>query len=438
MGGAVQTYKACLAPLLINPPRGASISVPCGKCRLCLLNKRNDLSGRAIVESEGAAYVCMVSLTYRNNPDGTLPPGASDFVTDHLSAFVRAERKKGKISHGGLRYLATGERGPQGSKRCHYHIMLMYRDGRPAHWPRVSSSRDRVHLPTWPHGHLTISESDDPARLARYVAYYAYKNSANAFEETPLGRRRLFAGPFFSRSPVLGYSFAVSVAREYAEKGLCPASAAYRVKGARSNGKTGEFYFRGTLRDVFASEYVKAWRELNGSDPLPSDFITSRFYDPIAHREMASDEASGIASEVLGRPRPSSASVQFDLDEQDASAFSPDVSDLAITRCRVAGVQALLTARSDKTALLEVPGVSLPFRLSSDPDVSARQQLLAAGVGFSDARALGRWLNQHWWASERLSDLAERKAAAARASPRRSLKSSRHWADDCFLGGAFS
>lgn len=437
MAGA-QAFKSCLAPLMMNPPHGPSISVPCGKCRLCLRNRRNDLAGRAIIESHGAAFVAMVTLTYRNDPDGSLPPGASDFVTDHLSLFIRAERKKGKIPPCGLRYLATGERGPNGTKRCHYHVLMIFKDGRPAHWPAVSSGRDRVHLPTWRHGHLTILESDDHQRLARYVAYYAYKTGPSSFEETDNGPRRLFAGPFFSRNPVLGHDFAVSVAREYAEKGLCPHDASYSLKGQWSKSVTGRFYFRGTLRDVFVTEYVDAWRRLNGSDPLPSEFVMEKFYDPISRREMASDAIASLDAEILSRPRPSASSVQFDLDEEDASAFSPDVSDLAITRCRVAGVQALLTARSDKTAILEVPGVSAPFLLSSDPDAPARQQLLAAGVGFGDARALGRWLNKHWWASERPSDLAERKAAAARVSPRRSIKSSRPWSDDCFSGGAFS
>lgn len=431
------TFKACLAPLTINPPQGASISVPCGKCSWCVRNRRNDLAGRAIVECDNAAYVCMVTATYRNNPDGSMPDGALDFIPDHLSRFIRAERKRGKLPPGGLRYLATGERGPNGSKRCHYHALLIFKAGRPPHWPSVASSKDRVHLASWPHGHVTISESPDHKRLARYVAYYAYKFGPDTFEETPDGPRKLYAGPFFSRNPVLGHDFAVSAAHEWAAKGLVPHDAGFSMKGQSSLGLTGNFYFRGTLQGVFVSEYVQEWRRLYGSGPIPSDFIMSKYHDLVARKEMAAAAVSSLDAEILSRRRPPASSIQFDLDEQDAAAFSLPVSDVAMTRCRLSGRQAVLTARSDKTALLEVAGMSAPFHLASDPDAPARQQLLRCGLSYADARALGRWLNKHWWASECRAADAERKANAARVARRRNLKASRRAAGDPWGGSSW-
>lgn len=415
-------FKACQAPLLIEWDDKPSISVPCSKCGWCLMNRRNDLAGRALVEALDAPYCCMVTLTYRNNPDGSLSDGAHDFIPDHLSKFVRSERKRGKLRAAGLRYLATGERGPNGSKRCHYHVFMWFKDGRPKHWPSVQSSRDRVHLASWPHGHVTISETMSRGHMAHYVAYYAYKNGPDAVEQTPDGPRRLFAGPFFSRNPVIGHDFAVRLARDYAEQGLIPWDASYTLKAASSAGKDKRFYMQGRMRGVFMESFIAAWREKFKVDPPITDFLMEKYFDPVARREMARDDAYGVTAEILARRRPSEASIQFDLDHQDAALGPPDTSSLAVTLCQVNGVGAVLTALADKTATLHTADLERPFQITSDPDVSARMQLLRAGVAPADARALGRWLNRHWWQVEREADLAQRREAAAWASRRRSRR----------------
>lgn len=415
-------FKACQAPLLIEWDDKPSISVPCGKCDWCMMNRRNDLAGRALVEALKAPYCCMVTLTYRNNADGSLSDGAHDFISDHLSRFVRSERKRGKLRAAGLRYLATGERGPNGSKRCHYHVFMWFKDGRPGHWPSVQSSRDRIHLASWPHGHVTISESMNRGHMAHYVAYYAYKSGPDAMEQTPDGPRKLFAGPFFSRNPVLGHDFAVQFARDHVERGIIPWDASYTLKAASSAGKDKRYFMKGTMRAVMMESFVEGWRAKFKSDPPITEFLMEKYFDPIARREMARDDAFGVGAEILARPRPSGASIQFDLDEQDASAAMPDVADLAVTVCRVEGGNAVLTAKADKTATLHAADPERPVLITCDPAVSARVQLLRAGVSPADARALGRWLNRHWWQVEREADLAERREAAARASRRRSRR----------------
>ncbi len=399
-----------------------AISVPCSKCGWCMMNRRNDLAGRALVEAVHAPYCCMVTLTYRNNDDGSLSDGANDFISDHLSRFVRSERKRGKVPASGLRYLATGERGANGSKRCHYHLFMWFKDGRPKHWPAVQSSRDRIHLPSWPHGHVTISESMNRGHMAHYVAYYAYKSGPDAVEQTPDGPRKLFAGPFFSRNPVLGHDFAVQFARDHVERGLIPWDASYTLKAASSAGKDKRYYMKGAMQAVMMKSFVEAWREKFKSDPPITDFLMEKYFDPIARREMARDDAFGVGAEILARPRSSQAAIQFDLDEQDASSAMPDVPDLAVTVCRVQGVDAVLTAKADKTATLLAADPERPVVLTFNPDVPARAQLRRAGVSPADARALGRWLNRHWHEVERQADLSERRQAAVMVSRRRELR----------------
>ena len=399
-----------------------AISVPCSKCGWCMMNRRNDLAGRALVEAAHAPYCCMVTLTYRNNDDGSLSDGANDFISDHLSRFIRSERKRGNLPASGLRYLATGERGANGSKRCHYHVFMWFKDGRPKHWQAVQSSRDRIHLPSWPHGHVTISESMNRGHMAHYVAYYAYKSGPDAVEQTPNGPRKLFAGPFFSRNPVLGHDFAIQFARDHVERGLIPWDASYTLKAASSAGKDKRYYMKGTMRAVMMESFVEAWRAKFKSDPPITEFLMEKHFDPIARREMARDDAFGVGAEILARPRPSETAIRFDLDEQDASSAMPDVPDLAITVCRLQGGDAVLTAKADKTATLLAADPDRPFVLTFDPDVPARAQLRRAGVSPADARALGRWLNRHWHNVERQADLSERRQAAVMASRRRELK----------------
>lgn len=415
-------FKACEAPLLIEWDDKPAISVPCNKCGRCVMNRRNDLAGRAMVEALDAAYCCMVTLTYRNNPDGSLSDGAHEFISDHLSRFIRSERKRGKLRSAGLRFLATGERGPNGSKRCHYHVLMWFKDGRPKHWPAVQSSRDRIHLPSWPHGHVTISETMSRGHMARYVAYYAYKSGPKAVEQTPDGPRKLFAGPFFSRNPVIGHDFAVQFARCHVEQGLIPWDASYTLKAASSAGKNKRFYMKGTMLAVMMETFVEGWRAKFKSDPPITDFLMEKYFDPIARREMARDDAFGVGAEILARPRPSEAAIQFDLDEQDVSAAMPHVGSVAVTVCRVQGSDAVLTAKADKTALLHVADPGRPFILTFDPGVPARAQLRRAGVSPADARALGRWLNRHWHEVERQADLQGRRQAAVMASRRRERK----------------
>ena len=415
-------FRACQAPLLIEWDGKPAISVPCSKCGWCVMNRRNDLAGRALVEALEASFCCMVTLTYRNSADGSLSDGAHDFIADHLSKFIRSERKRGKLRSAGLRYLATGERGPNGSKRCHYHVFMWFKDGRPKHWPSVQSSRDRVHLASWPHGHVTISESMSRGHMANYVAYYAYKSGPDAVEQTPDGPRKLFAGPFFSRNPVIGHDFAVQLANEHADKGLIPWDARYTLKAQSTSGKNKSFYMHGKMRSVFMESFVAAWRDKFKGDPPITDFLMEKYFDPIARREMARDDVYGVGAEILARPRPSETAIRFDLDEQDASSAMPDVPDLAVTVCRVEGVDAVLTAKADKTATLHAADPERPVVLTFNPDVPARAQLRRAGVSPADARALGRWLNRHWHEVERQADLSERRQAAVMASRRRELK----------------
>lgn len=105
--------------LVFNSAQGfidKPVTIPCGKCIGCKLERSRQWAIRCVHESKLHENNCFVTLTYNNE---NLPKDGSLHL-EHLQKFFKKLRKK----YGeGIRYFACGEYGDKNS-RPHYHICL--------------------------------------------------------------------------------------------------------------------------------------------------------------------------------------------------------------------------------------------------------------------------------------------------------------------------
>ena len=95
------------------------VSVPCGRCMECRLEKKRQWAMRCMHEASLYDDNCFVTLTY---DDAHLPPfGSLDYKEpDDLQIFLKALRQK--YAPRRIRFFGAGEYGDLG--RPHYHLLL--------------------------------------------------------------------------------------------------------------------------------------------------------------------------------------------------------------------------------------------------------------------------------------------------------------------------
>lgn len=117
----------CFAPVNV-PKRGFTdlrVTVACGRCIGCRMDRVRDTATRCVHESKLHAYSCMVTLTY---DDEHLPRGGS-LYPPHFVAFMKALRYARSSVVGGrrvyspIRFLQAGEYGSR-LLRPHHHALL--------------------------------------------------------------------------------------------------------------------------------------------------------------------------------------------------------------------------------------------------------------------------------------------------------------------------
>lgn len=120
----------CVAPQVIFPHRSIDwcdqneefpVSVPCGKCIPCLVNKRQDWSFRLEQEHKASRGALFVTLTY----DEKHVPLDGSLCKRHLQKYLKRLRKLDQKTNGTtrIRYYAVGEYGGR-TGRPHYHLLL--------------------------------------------------------------------------------------------------------------------------------------------------------------------------------------------------------------------------------------------------------------------------------------------------------------------------
>lgn len=194
--------------LTFDPKLGdGMLSVPCGQCMGCLVDKRRAWKVRGACEAQMHPYSSFLTLTFS---DDYLPYPPQVCVRD-LQLFFKRLRKS-LPDH--VAYLACGEYGER-DRRPHYHVCLFGHDFAEDRYPWSTSqsgytqyrspSLERI----WPFGHSTISAFDPTT--AEYTAGYITKSNRPKLEwlDVITGETGSLHKEFLlaSRKPAVGLSW---------------------------------------------------------------------------------------------------------------------------------------------------------------------------------------------------------------------------------------
>lgn len=145
------------------------VSVPCGRCIGCRLDKSAEWAARAVHESALHQDACFLTLTYS---DEHLPHGGT-LVKSHLQNFNKLLRYH--LRDRKVRYLGCGEYGEH-TKRPHYHELLF--GYRPDDLVKYSStlSTSAFLESIWKFGSIKVGELtfESAAYTARYTMKKMY------------------------------------------------------------------------------------------------------------------------------------------------------------------------------------------------------------------------------------------------------------------------
>lgn len=292
----------CLQPVLVLQ-HGEWRHFSCRRCRNCIKGRKSDYVGRMCLETRQAAHTLFATVTYASGE-----PGADKFVVRDTQLFMKRLRQKyardarrngfvGEViqtpprkiakrredvsertlkdrarrdafigppkprrKQARLRFIRVGERGTNGTRRCHWHFLL-WADGPKPDWQRSKETHKNQVWDMWPQGWSDVShvQSDQPVRTANYVGKYIIKS---AFDEA--------ACVGFSSRPALGAQGMAEIARRAAVAGL-PLRETYTLPNVLMTrgehaGKHRKFRMCGAARDAAFKAYREKWIEINGSD----------------------------------------------------------------------------------------------------------------------------------------------------------------------------
>jgi len=146
------------------------ISVPCGQCIGCRLDRTRQWATRCMHESQLHEENCFLTLTYN---DENLPDGGS-LIKKDFQDFMKRLRKQ--ISPIKVRYFHSGEYGEK-FRRPHYHALLFGYDFPDKRLHQIQNEQryytSVLLAKLWPHGYSTIGSVTFES--AAYVARYCMK-----------------------------------------------------------------------------------------------------------------------------------------------------------------------------------------------------------------------------------------------------------------------
>lgn len=154
----------CVSPISIKDPRqkrgSIRITVPCGRCGACKVNRRKDWSFRIRQEFKEASSAKFVTLTYDDENIRIGDCGFPTLVKRDLQLFIKRVRwYQAKLDTEKIRYYAVGEYGSK-TYRPHYHIILF----------NVCNVVMDCLLGIWRKGHIDVGEVTDAS--IHYVTKY--------------------------------------------------------------------------------------------------------------------------------------------------------------------------------------------------------------------------------------------------------------------------
>jgi hypothetical protein len=192
--------SAVTGKVLFRPFSGCEfISLPCGQCIGCRLERSRDWAVRCVHESKLWKENCFITLTYNNEN----LPAHSSLVRQDLTKFFKRLRKR--YNHQ-IRYFACGEYGDK-LHRPHYHAILfnhdfqdkfLFQNGKfPLY---ISPALNEI----WPFGHSVVAGFSFES--AAYTARYCVKKITGKDAREHYGDR-LPEFSAMSRRPGIGHDF---------------------------------------------------------------------------------------------------------------------------------------------------------------------------------------------------------------------------------------
>lgn len=181
-------YPIRISPKIVGDGSGQFVQqhgyVPCGRCRVCRLNKAREWSVRIMDEVQHSRVSCFVTLTYS---DENLPKNGTLVVKDCQKFFKRLRKNSGRE----CRYYLGAEYGDLG-RRPHYHVCLF------------GFSREDYDIinKAWGLGYISIGDVSYDS--ASYVARYTEKKLYGDFAVDYVGRGVIPEFALMSRRPGIG------------------------------------------------------------------------------------------------------------------------------------------------------------------------------------------------------------------------------------------
>lgn len=189
------------------------LTVPCGQCIGCRLERSRQWAIRCVHESKSHNENCFVTLTY---DDDNLPYHENLNRPDIQKFFKRLRRKIGKF-----RTFYCGEYGDQ-TKRPHFHTLIFGYSPADAKLAGKSSNGENLYesellTKTWGFGHVNFGAVNFES--AAYVARYSTKKITGKLAETHYQRTDPDTGEVYQLTPeFIGMSLKPGIGSSWSDK----------------------------------------------------------------------------------------------------------------------------------------------------------------------------------------------------------------------------
>lgn len=224
--------------------------VTCRVCNDCINARKNDWVARCMAEKQTQGHALVMTLTYRDKPDGTTPERAKAFFYSDVQLFMKRLREdyaRKYKARNEISFIIAGERGSQ-KGRVHWHIVLFSK--RPlvetGKWydiffkplkslkELIFGKKNRYIWNHWPHGHVNVMEPDQGGMA--YVLKYCLKDMFNVVKSEGTARitkaENHGASMFrMSKNPPIGFRWLEQKCEEWEQKLIVPPSLELKVPG---------------------------------------------------------------------------------------------------------------------------------------------------------------------------------------------------------------
>lgn len=172
----------CINPVILK----SGLAVPCGKCEICRSHNRNDWSVRVQMQCRYAAHMpLMIGLDYAPDHLPMTVSGEAVLNRDHVSAFLKAYKRKYNLTNDKFLYFGCGEYGGRvdRSHRPHYHLVFfgdeeLYN----LYWIDEAAARSRLSS-LWKYGRAWVGLAQWSG--IHYITKYVLKDETQQGHSVP-------------------------------------------------------------------------------------------------------------------------------------------------------------------------------------------------------------------------------------------------------------